>query len=174
MRVIPAVLLSFSALGIAALPARAAVVDPIPGFSGKVRAQLAAWEASCADSPDGASVCALPEAIPGAEAPIELPLRPTSGPSTLGRSVAELPIALPQSEPLRVRLTLYSVEPALEAGQPLYVQAKLEVDGPFHLVCAQSVRWQVPFELPPLICGGRAAGATRQLGVTARFSWSAG
>jgi hypothetical protein len=129
-------------------------------FSGTLKFELAPWTASC-----DADQCGLPTAsAPAIALSINVPRTSGAGSANIASESASW-------AETSARITLISIEPHSDSPHPPYIQIKLEVtSGDATTVCAQSVRWKLPFESPPLICGTRIGA--KQTGVTTASSWT--
>jgi hypothetical protein len=56
-------------------------------------------------------------------------------------------------QPVTGEVSVYSVM-SMDPKIPPYLQIQILMYEPFYLFCASSVRWQRPFEMPPLLCAG--------------------
>lgn len=108
------------------------------------------WTSLCETPKDNLPLrCGIPEPIEGHDVEKMFPLKIKAAYLEGQAGYAETLIT---NQDFVFNLGIYSIVPYKAAGLPPYLQIRLELISPVRAVCAQSIRWKVPFEAPPLIC----------------------
>lgn len=150
------------------------------GFYGSLDVEVHPWTSECVSAEDGFTRCTPPTPTQATPGHVSLQIKETSGPGSADRSSAV--ISWDSHGPAgwvsqRLMISVYSIEPYLNSGRPPYLQLKAELAGAVQMVCAQSVKWRVPMEIPPLVCAAdteivpHGSGKTLRYGVTLVPLW---
>ena len=148
------------------------------GLDGTLSFKVQGWTSQCpALLPEASSEtnCALPKATNVNPLEVSVALAPARDAGSAGVTRSrftlkpEASATASEAKNMEVQLTLDSVFPKATEVWPPYVQIKVEIIAPVRAVCAESVRFRKPFEMPPLICSGfetSQSGAMTQWGIT--------